>query len=152
MAPDDYPAQDGTVGPQRSALLDQSGDPLAVLGIGRPGIEVVGEDHRGPAEDLVLQGHQIVDGNVVLQPAAVADDRPAGDIAVLAYAAILADRSPPADMTKMPDLGPFSHIDRQVGKRCFMQKIFGRHVASGQSESAVMMLQFCPNISSNYTK
>ena len=51
----------------------------------------VGEHARGPEKHVVLDHRSVVDRDVVLHLYAVADDGAAGDVAVLAEAALLAD-------------------------------------------------------------
>jgi len=71
---DGMAADDGTVGAKCCAFFDEGGADLVHLADFGPGVEDVGEDHRGAAKDAVFQGDAFIDGDVVLDFAFVADD------------------------------------------------------------------------------
>src|SRR5690349_4880019 len=76
---DRYSANDRAIGAQGCPLADQS---LAIFVLPRnmgSGIIDVGEDHAGPAENIILQRHIVIDRDVVLDLDVVADDNPIAD-------------------------------------------------------------------------
>ena len=79
------PADDGAVGPQGGAFLDEAWADLVHLGDFRPWVDDVGEDHGGAAEDAVFQGNAFIDADIVLDLAFVADGDIRADNAILAY-------------------------------------------------------------------
>jgi len=88
---DGVPAHYCGVGADGGPGLHQRGPHLVHAGDVRPWIEHVGEHHGGPAKHVVFQGHALVHRDVVLDLAAVPDDRARADHHVLADAAVAAD-------------------------------------------------------------
>lgn len=107
---DGISADDRTVGPQGRAFLDKGGADLVHLGDFRPGIEYVGEDHGGAAEDAIFEGDTFVNAHVILDLASIAD----GDIGtnddVLANIAVLADFGTGEDVGEVPDFCFFTNF------------------------------------------
>ena len=91
VAPDGVAADDGAVGPQGGAFLDESGADLVHFGDLRPGVVDICEDHRGAAEDAVFQGDAFIHAHVVLDLALVADGYVGADDDILADVAVLAN-------------------------------------------------------------
>jgi len=103
VAADGVAADDGAVGPQGGAALDEGGAYLVHLADLGPGVVDVREDHGGAAEDAVFEGDAFIDGDVVLDLAAGADDGIRADDDVLADVAVLADSRTTQNIRKMPD-------------------------------------------------
>lgn len=100
---DGHATHDGCVCPDRCACSDESwGD----LPIGRGGTrpQIVREDGARANKDRVLQGHPVVDGDVVLDLAAVADLRLGIDEDVLSDGATGADFCSTSNMRLVPDI------------------------------------------------
>ncbi len=101
---------DGAVGAQSGAFLDQ-GVAVFVLALDQgSGVVDVGEHHAGAAEDALFQGDVVVDGDVVLDLAAVADNDFVADEDVLAQRYPGADAGAAANMDEMPDAGSFADL------------------------------------------
>ncbi len=81
--------------------------------IGSARAQVVREDGRRPDEHLIVQGDSGVDGDVVLDLAAVADAHPGVDEDVLADGAAGADHCARAHVRLVPD--PAASADRRAG-------------------------------------
>ena len=103
IAADGVAADDGAVGPQGGAFLDEGGADLVHLGDFRPWVEDIREDHRGAAEDAVFQGDAFIDADVVLDLAFVADGDVRADDDILANVAVFADFGSGKDMGEVPD-------------------------------------------------
>ena len=93
-------------------------------------IDDVGENHRGTAEYVILECDALVDGDVVLYFAAVANLHVAIYIDVLADIAADSDASAGHDMAKMPDGCPFTDVYGRIYLGCFVNKIRVRHIDS----------------------
>ena len=91
VAADGGAADDGAVGAKRCTVFHKGGTDLVHLADFRPGVVDVGKDHGRTAEDAVFQGDPFVDGDVVLNFAAVADGDIRPDDHVLPDVAVLAD-------------------------------------------------------------
>ena len=63
----------------------------------------IGKDHAGAAEDVVLEGHVVVDRDVVLHLDVVTDDHAVPHEAVLAEGAALPNEGAAADVQSLPD-------------------------------------------------
>jgi len=113
-------ADDGAVGPQGGAALDEGGADLIHLSDFGAGVEDVGEDHGRAAEDAVFQGDTFVDGDVVLNFAFVADDGVWAYYDVLADVAVLADFGAGEDVGEVPDFGALADLDVVVDDGCFV--------------------------------
>lgn len=83
-SPDGDATDDGGVGPDGRPLLHQCLDvgltPLGILG---PRGQVIGEDTGGATEDVVLQRHPFIEGDVVLKLTAIPDGHIVRDIDIL---------------------------------------------------------------------
>jgi len=84
-------ADDGAVGTQGGAVLDERGPHLVHLSDFGAGVIDVREDHRWAAKDAVFQGYAFVDANVVLYFALFAYTNVGADDNVLADVAVLAN-------------------------------------------------------------
>jgi hypothetical protein len=89
---------DGTVGPQGGAFLDEGGADLIHLGDLRPWVVDVREDHRRAAEDAVFQGDSFINAHVVLDLASVAYGGVGADDDILSDIAVFADFGTGEDM------------------------------------------------------
>ena len=101
VAADGDLTDNGAVGTQGGAFLDEGGADLVHLGNLSPGVVDVGEDHGRAAEDAVFQGHAFVDAHVVLDLALVADGDVGSDGDVLADVAVLTDFGAGKNMRKL---------------------------------------------------
>ena len=108
ISADGVAADDGAVGPQGGAFLDEGGADLVHLGDFRPWIVDVGEDHGRAAEDAIFQGDAFIDADIVLNLALVADGDVGTDDDILADVAVLADLGAGEDMGEVPDLCAFA--------------------------------------------
>ena len=109
----------------------------AALGILSAGREVIGENAGRPAEHIVFQFHALVEGDIVLYFAAVADFHMVADVDVLPQRAALADARAPLDVAEMPDLRGLANLNIIVDVRTFADEIvFFRHHSA--SRTAVM--------------
>ena len=91
ITPNGVAADDGAVGPQGGTFFDEGRTNLIHLPDFRPWIVDIGENHRGAAEDAVLQGGAFINADVVLNLAFIANDGIGADDDVLADIAVLAD-------------------------------------------------------------
>jgi len=73
IAADGHAADDGAVGPQGSAFLDEGRAHLVHLGDFCPWIVDISKDHRWAAEDTVFEGDAFIETDIVLDFAFVAD-------------------------------------------------------------------------------
>ena len=116
-------ANDGAVGPQGGAFLDEGGADLIHFGYLGAGVVDICEDHRGAAEDAVFQGDAFIHAHVVLELALVADGHIRADDNVLAYVAVLADFGAGEDVGEVPDFGAFAYGNVVVDNGCFVGKV-----------------------------
>ena len=105
VAADCVATDDGAVGAERRAFLDEGGAHLIHLSDFGAGVVDVGEDHRGAAEDAIFQCYAFIDADVVLNFAFVAYDCVGADDNVLADVAVFADFGAGEDVGEVPDLG-----------------------------------------------
>ena len=110
IAADGMAADNGAVGSQGSALLDEGRTNLVHLGDFRPGVVDVGENHRGAAEDAVFEGDAFIDADVILDFAFVADGHIGADDNVLADVAVFTDFGAGKDVGEVPDLCFFANF------------------------------------------
>ena len=103
-------ADDGAVGPQGGAALDQRIAIFVLAGDGAARIIDVGEDHARAAEYVVFQGDVVVHRDIVLHLHVVADDDLVADKNVLAKGTVTADDGLTADVSPMPDAGVFADL------------------------------------------
>jgi hypothetical protein len=123
VAADGMAADDGAVGPQGGAFLDEGGADLVHLPDFRPGVVDIGEYHRGAAEDAVFQGDAFIDADVVLDLALVADSGVGADDDVLADVAGFADPGAGEDVGEVPDFGAFTDGDVVVDDGGFVGEV-----------------------------
>ena len=104
---DGYPTDDGCIGPDGSSLLYESFQiaclPLRVF---CPRGKIVCENTGRPAEHMVLEGHHLVDRDVVLDLHLVAELDAPGHEHVLAEGAAAPEAGPGHDVAEVPHLGP----------------------------------------------
>jgi len=110
VAADCVATDDGAVGAERRAFLDEGGAHLIHLSDFGAGVVDVGEDHRGAAEDAVFKGDALIDGYVVLDFAFVADDGVGSDDDILPDVAVFADFRAGEDVGEVPDLRFFANF------------------------------------------
>lgn len=111
-SPDGDAAHDGGVGSDGRSFLHQCLDVgLSSLGILCPWSQVIGEDTGGATEDVVLQRHPLVKGDVVLELAAIPDGHVIGYIDILAKGALLSDTGSTLHMTEVPDFCSLPYDD-----------------------------------------
>ena len=84
-------ANNRRVGTDRGATLDQCAAHFFHPTDVRTRIMDIGKDHAGPAEYIVLQGHPIVDGDIVLDLASVTNGYPRTNDDILTDVAIASD-------------------------------------------------------------
>jgi hypothetical protein len=84
-------ADDGAVGSQSGSFLYQGGTNLIHFGNFGPGIVDICEDHGGPAENAIFQSDPLVNGDIVLYLAPVADRHIGPDDNILSDVAVLTD-------------------------------------------------------------
>ncbi len=88
---DGMAADDGAVGTKCCAFFDEGGADLVHFADFRSRVIDVCKDHRGTAENAVLQGDAFIDTDVVLYFAFVTDDCVGADDNILADVAVFAD-------------------------------------------------------------
>lgn len=103
-------ADDGAVGAQRGAFLDQCVAVFVFALDQRSRVIDVGEDHAGAAEDAFFEGDVVVNRDVVLDFAVVADDDFVADEDVLAERHALANPGAAANVNPMPDAAAFADL------------------------------------------
>lgn len=116
-------ADDGAVGSQGRAALDQRVAIFVFAGDATAGVIDVGKDHARAAENVVLQRDVVVHRDVVLHLDVVADHHLVADKHVLAKGAITADDRLSADMNPMPDAGVFANLGAFVDDRRRVNRI-----------------------------
>ena len=100
-----HPADNRAVGPQGGPLFHQ-GVPVLFLAADRGArIVDIGENHAGPAKDIVFQRHIVIYGDIVLNLHIVADHHAVADKHILAQGALFPDHGASADVHPMPDTG-----------------------------------------------
>src|SRR5262249_26861951 len=97
-------ADDCGVGPDACPPADQGGTELVLALHKGTRIEDIREHRAGTHKDLVLQCHALIDRDIVLDLAAVADAHIRPDHDVLAEHAVCTDAASGEDMGEMPDL------------------------------------------------
>ena len=85
-------------------------------------IEHVGEDHRRAAEDVILQGHPLVDRHVVLDLDMIADGDVVAHVDVLPQGALLPDLAAALHVAVVPDLGAGADLAAVVDEGSGMHK------------------------------
>src|SRR5690606_34199923 len=78
-----HAAYNGAVGAQGGAFFDQGVAVLVLAFDQRPGVVDVGEDHAGAAEYALFKGNIVIDRDVILHLAVIADNNPITDKDVL---------------------------------------------------------------------
>ena len=112
--------------------------PGAALGILGPGGQVVGEHTGGAAEHIVLQLHPLVQGDIILQLAAVTHLYMVADIHVLPQGAALADTGPLLNVAEVPDLGALADLHILIHKAGGMHKILLLHHSASRTASMIV--------------
>ena len=106
--PDRYTAHDSGICTDRSTAPDNGASIRPLADDRRTRVVDISKHHAWPAEDIVLQRHRVVDGDVVLDFDVVADDHVAADENVLTERTVGADAGAAADMDPMPDPRAFA--------------------------------------------
>lgn len=114
-------ADDGAIGPQGRAALDQG---VAIFVFARDraaGVVDIGEDHARPAKHVVFKRDIVVHRDVVLNLDVVADDDLVPDKDVLTKRTVAADDRLAADMNPMPDAGVLADLGAFIddGRRMY---------------------------------
>ena len=95
-----HPADNRAVGPQGGPLFHQ-GVPVLFLAADRGArIVDIGENHAGPAKDIVFQRHIVIYGDIVLNLHIVADHHAVADKHILAQGALFPITAPPQTCTQ----------------------------------------------------
>ena len=124
--PDRAAADDGGVRPDAGAAGHAGWCELVhSVDVGARCVDV-GEDGRRPDEDVVFQGHALVDADIVLDLAAVADPHVGAGHDVLAERAADADPGARDDVTEMPYARVVADLDAVIDIGRFMNN-GGRH-------------------------
>ena len=111
---DDMTADDRGVGSDRRAALDQRRAEFVLALDAGPRIVDVGEYRGGAAEHPVFEGDTLVDRDIVLDLAAVADRHVGTSHDILAERAIPADPGTRQNMNEMPNAGAGTDLARLV--------------------------------------
>ena len=108
VLPDLDPTEDGGIGTDGSAFMDQ-GFLVLIFSINRAaGIDHIGKDHRRAEKDLVFTGHPGIDADIILNFDPVTQPHPGHDDHILPQGTILPDDASGHDMAEMPDAGAFA--------------------------------------------
>ena len=110
VAADGMAADDCAVGPQSGALFHEGWADLVHLGDLCPWVVDVRKHHGWAAEDTVFEGDTLIDGDVVLNFAFVADDGVWAYYDVLADVAVLADFGAGQDVREVPYFGALADL------------------------------------------
>ena len=123
---DGDPADNGSIGPDASPLLDQRRKIIVrrIAGISAAGGLHVGKDHARPTENIVFENDPFVDADIVLYLHVVTDLSIFGDKDILPDLTALTDNSARHDMAEMPDLRPFPDLNRRINVCRFVDKVF----------------------------
>lgn len=113
-------ADDGAVGPQSGALLDEGGANLIHLGDFRPWVIYVGEDHRRSAENAVFECDAFIYADVVLNLALIANDDIRANNNILADVAVFSYFRSGKDVGEVPNLGAFANFNTLIDYCRFM--------------------------------
>src|SRR3972149_2824387 len=108
---DSRSAQDSSICPARGPALHQGRQKLNVLIDFGSGIEDVGKDGGRANEYRIFQRHAVIDADIVLNAAAVANADIWPDVHVLAQDAVFAYHRPGANVAEVPDFGGFPAFD-----------------------------------------
>jgi len=115
---------DGTVGTERCAFLDECLDINAVdREMGTRGRDV-GENAGGTAENIVLNLHAFIDRDIVLNTDTIADADVVADVNILTQGAVLAKAGPLLDVAEVPDFRAIADFDIVVDVTRRMNVIF----------------------------
>jgi len=106
-------------------------------------VDHVREDTGGPAEDLVLDDHVVIDGDVVLDLDAVSYYRCAADVDVLPDRALLADLRAAHDVAEVPDLRPGADLGALIDV-CRFVLVEGPAVGGGDLDEFLVSAHIHP--------
>ena len=123
ISADPVSAYNGAIGAQGGALLNQGRPDLFHAPDVGPGIDDIGEDHAGSAEDVIFQGDAFIDGNVILNLASLSDGDVRTDHHVLSDVAVFSDHAALQHMREMPDPGVPSYGCAIIDPCRFMDKV-----------------------------
>ena len=122
ISADPVAADNGAIGAQGGTLLNQGGPDLFHAPDVGPGIDDIGEDHAGAAEDVIFQGDTFIDGNVILNLASLSDGDVRTDHDILTDVAVIAEEGTGQNMGKMPDLCPPADRHTVIHHRGFVNE------------------------------
>ena len=111
-------ADNGGVGTYGCAALNQGIAVFVFAADGRARVVHVGEDHAGAAEHIVFKGDVVIDGDIVLYLAVVADGHAVADKDILAQGAIAANFGAAADVYPLPDAATFTNLGALINDGC----------------------------------
>ena len=118
---DGDPADNRAVGAEGRAFFDACGAVLVFARNQRARIVNVGEDHARPAEHALCQRHPVIDADIILNPAAVADDNPVADKDILPQRYVPPNPGAARDMRPVPDTAagpdPGAGVNHRGGMR-----------------------------------
>ena len=127
---DRHAAHDGGIRAERRAATNPRREVLALAHDVAARVPDVREDHRGAAEDVILEHHAVIQRDVVLDLHVVADDDVAGNEDVLAEIAVPAEARAARHVTEVPDLRALADLARLVDDRRRMREIAAAHSLS----------------------
>ncbi len=107
-------ADDGAVGTQRGAALNQSVTVFVFAADSAAGVIDVGKDHAGAAKHVVFKRDVVIYRDVVLNLAVIANDHAVAYKYVLAKGTIAANRGTAADMHPVPDAAAVADLGAGV--------------------------------------
>ena len=126
VRPDSIAADNSSIRPNSSTFLHEGRPHLVHPRDVGPGIEDVGENHGWSAKDIILKGHPLVYGYIVLDLAAIANDYSRAYNDILTYGAVLPYLRTLEDMIEMPNLRPRTYFDTLIHKaRCMHKESLG---------------------------
>ena len=128
-------AYDGAVGSEGSSLAHERARVNTVYREMRPGCDHIREHAGRAAENIVFQFHAFVHGDVVLEPATVADPHIVADIDILTERTVPSDNSSPLDMAEVPYLRVGADGDSLIDIAAFVNEKLP-HTDGGQKESS----------------
>jgi len=117
-------AYDGAVGAKCGTIADFGGFEFIFARNVGAGIDHIGEHHGRATKNVIAQFDQIVNGNIVLNPAALADFDFGADINILSERAVFTDRDfIAANMSEMPNFCTGSDFGAGIDYGCRMNRL-----------------------------
>lgn len=88
-----------------------------------PRIDDVCEDSRGPTEDVIFEDNTVIEGDIILDLASIANNHVRTHVNVLSEYAVATDLGMFHDVTEMPDPSPLSDFTGIVDDGRFVSEI-----------------------------